>query len=85
MAGELGLLEPLHAEILGIDMFYPNRSITLEEMTEILLLVGDGQQLSVQTIDQMVMDEKYPTRGEIASILTRKLVSKFVDYLYPRK
>ncbi len=82
VANQLGLLEPLHAEILGIDMFYPNRSITLEEMTEILLLVGDGQQLSAQTIDQMVVDDTYPMRGEIASILTRKLVSKFVDYFY---
>jgi len=65
-----------------MEMFYPNRSITLEEITQILMLVGDGQTLSPQSIDQLVVHEIYPTRGEIASILTRKLVSKFVDYFY---
>lgn len=63
-------------------MFSPNRSITVEEVIDILLRVDDGEALSADRIREMISDETYPTRGEIAEILTSKLMSKFVDYFY---
>lgn len=82
LAYEEGLLDPVLDKNLLKSFFQPNRSITKKEMIAILSIAEWGQRLTESTMAEMLWKETYPTRAKTATLLVRKFLPQFREYLY---
>jgi cysteine-rich repeat protein len=76
------LLIPIVREQYLKMFFYPNRSITSDEIADTLLTIYDGTDLSRSAILEILWNTKYPTRWTLASLMVSKFPDRFQDYFY---
>lgn len=62
--------------------FMPYKSITTKEVIDIIQVLDVGQRLAPDTIEELFLGKKSPTRADIAMLMLKKFPSTFRDYLY---
>jgi cysteine-rich repeat protein len=77
-----GLLQSIDKKAFLDEFFYPNRSITSDEIIDIMLQVPDGQEVSKESMKELLNNKKNPSRAQIATLLVRKFMPTFTDFFY---
>lgn len=76
------LLDVFQKSILTQSFFFPNKSVTVPEVAEILAKVWEGQDFTRLQIIKDLDNNQFATRSEIAEILVRKFIPHLSEALY---
>jgi len=81
-AKERGITDQLEKNFFYQKMFFPNQSMKSEEIADILSRIPEWQSFTTLDIQEMLWDQKYPTRWQVAELFVRKFMVIFRDRLY---
>jgi hypothetical protein len=82
LAKERWWMAPLEEWTVLNNFILPNKSITKEEVIEILNLLDIWEPLDTSSVEDMLGKANYPTRANVWHVLVKKFLLIFIDYFY---